>query len=55
MPTKAAEALDMLGVEDAKRTFDHAELGKDDTYGKPRIPVGSGKWDSLFPPLPIET
>ncbi|KAG0645199.1 Methionyl-tRNA synthetase [Hyphodiscus hymeniophilus] len=55
MPVKAAELLDMMGVEESKRTFEYADLGKDETYGTPLIPVGSGKWDSLFPPLPITT
>lgn len=54
MPTKASLLLDMMGVDESKRTFDHAFLGRDKTYGEPKSPVGNSKWDSLFPPLPVE-
>jgi methionyl-tRNA synthetase len=54
MPTKAAKLLDMMGVDESRRTFDYAFVGKDETYGNPKIPVGKSKWDSLFPPLPVE-
>jgi methionyl-tRNA synthetase len=54
MPEKAAELLDMLGVEDARRSYDDAVLGADDTYGTPKRPVGRDVYDALFPPLPVE-
>lgn len=55
MPTKAAQLLDMIGVEESRRTFEDAKLGADDTYGIPIVPVGRDAWDGLFPPLPVES
>ena len=55
MPGKATTLLDMLGVEDAKRTFDDAAFGTDGSYGSARAPVGKFVWDALFPPLTLET
>lgn len=54
MPAKASQLLDMMGVDESKRTFDDAMLGNDTTYGDPKIPVGTTAWDGLFPPLPVE-
>ncbi|KAK4617345.1 putative methionine--tRNA ligase, mitochondrial [Fulvia fulva] len=51
MPTAAKKQLDMLGVAEARRSFDWAVIGKDETYGTPLMPVGNGKDDVLFPPL----
>jgi methionyl-tRNA synthetase len=55
MPAKASQLLDMLGVEESKRTFDNARIGTDYDYGVPKIPVGREAWDALFPPLPVDT
>jgi methionyl-tRNA synthetase len=55
MPGKAAQLLDMLGVNESNRTFAHAKLGADFTYGTARIPLGKCAWDGLFPPLSVET
>jgi methionyl-tRNA synthetase len=55
MPNKASELLDMIGVHEARRTFDDALLGVDETYGDAKNPVGKDAWDALFPPLPVET
>jgi methionyl-tRNA synthetase len=55
MPIKASQLLDMLGVDESKRTFDHAKIGADGTYGQAKLPLGSTSWDALFPPLPVET
>jgi methionyl-tRNA synthetase len=55
MPAKAAQLLDMLGVDESKRTFDDARIGADYDYGVPKIPVGRDSWDGLFPPLPVDT
>ena len=55
MPAKSATLLDMLGVEISKRTFAHAQFGADDSYGDAKVPLGKCAWDSLFPPLSIET
>lgn len=55
MPTKAAQLLDMLGVDESKRMFDDAKLGADYNYGTPKTPVGRDAWEGLFPPLPVDT
>ena len=55
MPEKSKTLLDMLGVEDSKRTFNDAQVGADLTYGEARVPLGRSAWDALFPPLSIET
>ncbi|PVH78237.1 hypothetical protein DL98DRAFT_534095 [Cadophora sp. DSE1049] len=54
MPGKASQLLDMLGVDESRRTFADAKLGADDSYGKAKVPVGRDAWDGLFPPLPVE-
>jgi methionyl-tRNA synthetase len=53
MPSKASRLLDMLGVDDSKRSFNDAQFGVDGDYGVARAPVGKGVGD-LFPPLPVE-
>lgn len=55
MPEKSKTLLDMLGVEDSKRTLDDARIGADSTYGSANAPLGKCAWDALFPPLPVET
>lgn len=55
MPAKSAQLLDMLGVDEAKRSFVDAKLGADFTYGTAKLPVGKTAWDGLFPPLSVET
>lgn len=55
MPGKAAQLLDMLGVDDSRRTFDDARLGADYAYGETKVPLGKCAWDGLFPPLTVET
>jgi len=54
MPGKAAEMLDMLGVDESKRTFGDARLGADFTYGTARTSPGKGAEGALFPPLAVE-
>lgn len=54
MPTKAAQLLDMLGVDEARRTFKDAHFGADFTYGESKVPLGKGPFEGLFPPLPVE-
>ena len=54
MPGKSKTLLDMIGVEDSKRTYDDAQVGVDSTYGKANAPLGKCAWDALFPPLPVE-
>jgi methionyl-tRNA synthetase len=55
MPKKTAQLFDMMGVDESRRTFKDAFLGIDDSYGNPKVAPGYGPWDSLFPPLPVET
>jgi methionyl-tRNA synthetase len=55
MPGKASELLDMIGVDESRRTFGDAFLGIDETYGDAKIPVGKDAWSALFPPLSVET
>jgi methionyl-tRNA synthetase len=54
MPEKSSELLDLLGVDERRRSFDHARFGADHSYGTPKISVGKDVWDNLFPPLPVE-
>ena len=54
MPSKAAVLLDMMGVDESRRTFEDAVIGADDTYGDAKVPIGKGTFDGLFPPLPVE-
>lgn len=51
MPAKAAQMLDTLGVAQDKRTFGHAVLRCDPSYGVPVVDPGSSRIDALFPPL----
>jgi methionyl-tRNA synthetase len=55
IPGKSKTLLDMIGVEDSKRTFDDAQVGADANYGNANAPLGKCAWDSLFPPLAVET
>lgn len=54
MPAKAAQLLDMLGVDERRRTFVEARIGADYDYGVPKVSVGKEAWDALFPPLPVD-
>lgn len=51
VPDKAHDLLEMLGVEDGRRGFEWAALGKDDSYGVSRVDLGKGLIGVLFPPL----
>ncbi|KAE9982584.1 hypothetical protein BLS_005833 [Venturia inaequalis] len=51
MPTKAALLLDMLGVEENKRSLEFAKPSVDFTYGESKVPVGKSHEGVLFPPL----
>ena len=50
MPHKAAEMLDMLGVDGTRRTFEWATK-VDDSYGTSKVEVGQGTKGVLFGPL----
>lgn len=54
MPAKMKRLLDMLGVDDDKRLFEHARFGADFHYGVPVCELGEGADASLFPPLTAE-
>jgi methionyl-tRNA synthetase len=56
MPDKMKEALDTMEVAESKRTFEHAQLGADFTYGcLPPEPESDRKkrksGEGLFPAL----
>ncbi|KAJ9645242.1 methionyl-tRNA synthetase [Coniosporium tulheliwenetii] len=51
VPNKAAQLLDMLGVQEDRRSFEHARLGSDDSYGESSVELGRGPQSTLFPPL----
>lgn len=48
MPEKMKVALDMMNVDDYKRSFDHAAVGADLTYG---LPDKTKTQEVLFPML----
>lgn len=55
MPSKMKHALDILGVDESRRSFEHARCHADLTYGAPFIDVGrAGADGTLFPPLIAE-
>jgi methionyl-tRNA synthetase len=55
MPGKMSQMLDILGVAEGARTFEHAGLGRDLEYGKTKEEPGrKGKWTTLFPPPAAE-
>jgi methionyl-tRNA synthetase len=51
LPDKSARMLDILGVREDNRTFDHAVLRCDPSYGVPMADPGRSREDALFPPL----
>jgi methionyl-tRNA synthetase len=55
LPAKAGQLLDMLGVRQDWRTFEHAALRADPEYGRPFVSPGQSRVDALFPPLVEET
>lgn len=54
MPTKMSQLLDILGVEETRRTFEFAVIGADDSYGVTQSSPKTEFSDTLFPPLPQE-
>lgn len=56
MPSKMKRALDILGVDESKRSFEYARTFADFTYGTPLVDPGrAGASSTLFPPLMAET
>ncbi|KAG9244960.1 methionyl-tRNA synthetase-like protein [Calycina marina] len=54
MPEKAAQLLDILGVEESRRMLRDAARGTDGDFGEPKTPISRDAWKSLFPALPVE-
>lgn len=54
MPGKMAELFEMLGVEEGRRGWEDARLGKNGEYGVSRVDLGRGIDGALFPPLVAE-
>lgn len=55
MPSKMKRALDLLGVEESRRSFEYARSRTDFTYGTPFVDPGHRGVDgTLFPPLIAE-
>ena len=50
MPSKMKHFLDMLGVDDQARSFEHARR-PDMDFGHPTVDIGKGLSGTLFPPL----
>lgn len=53
MPEKMKTALDMMEVDESKRTFNHAQLGADFTYGCPPPEPDLGKRKGPQPLFPV--
>lgn len=53
MPGKASSMLDILGVDEDRRTWDHAKVGSDKSFGVSKVPRGVGFKGVLFPPIPF--
>ncbi|KAL8648210.1 MAG: hypothetical protein Q9226_006089 [Calogaya cf. arnoldii] len=51
MPQRMKHLLDLMGVDEGRRTFRDAAVGKDVTYGVPMVEVGRGREGVVFPPL----
>ena len=52
MPQKMQTALNMLGVDPARRTWDQRELGCDFEYGTSMVPLPKKSVEgALFPPI----
>lgn len=55
MPSKMKRALDLLGVMESRRNFEHARSYADLRYGTPFVDPGrAGADGTLFPPLIAE-
>ncbi|KAH0559669.1 hypothetical protein GP486_003814 [Trichoglossum hirsutum] len=51
MPGKMNQLMEILGVQPDHRTYRHARLGADTSYGTPKVDLGRGTEKVLFPPL----
>lgn len=51
MPGKADQLLDMLGVDEDRRSWDMTVLGSDGEYGVSKVSLHKGHMGTLFPPL----
>ncbi|KAK4996560.1 methionyl-tRNA synthetase [Elasticomyces elasticus] len=55
MPDKAKLLLDMIGVDEGRRTWADARVGADATFGVPMVDLGAGSKGVLFPVLGSDT
>ena len=51
MPQRMKHLLDLMGVDEGSRMFQHAVLGVDREYGTPLVDIGKGREGVVFPPL----
>ena len=51
IPTSARKLLDMLGVQEDRRSWQWCVVGKDAGYGVPMVELGEGAKGTLFPGL----
>lgn len=51
MPGTMCRLLDMLGVHEARRSFEFAHFKADFEYGISKVDLGKGHEGVLFPPL----
>ncbi|KAL8921632.1 MAG: hypothetical protein Q9172_003921 [Xanthocarpia lactea] len=51
MPDRMKHVLDLMGVDEGRRTFADAVVGADEEYGVPMVDVGKGREGVVFPPL----
>lgn len=54
MPEKMKILLDLLGVDEGRRTIKYAQLGGDFDYGMSKVPLAQGRDTQLFPRLITE-
>lgn len=54
IPEKAKHLLDVLGVDESKRSFEYVGFAKDSTYGVPLREPGRTAHDGLFPVLEVK-
>ncbi|KAI4104983.1 MAG: hypothetical protein LQ339_003600 [Xanthoria mediterranea] len=51
MPQRMKHLLDLMGVDEGRRTFQDAVVGADGEYGVPKVAVGRGREGVVFPML----
>ena len=51
IPIKMDQLMDMLGIQQSRRSWQHAGFGADEGYGESMVDLGRGQEGTLFPPL----